>query len=86
MFIVKKKNERPVSLGSYQAVNARKFKRRNVMGKKLRNGEKERKKKSGVVVEMNRWSETDHIQSQQTVPLFTEGRLQGSNVKGHQHF
>ena len=26
-----------------------------------------------VVVEMNRWSETGHIESQQTVPLFAEG-------------
>ena len=35
---------------------------------------------------MGRWLETDHIQPQQTVPLFTVGRLKGSNVKGLQHF
>ena len=44
------------------------------------------KTKRGEVGEMNRWLETDHIQSQQTVPLFTKGRLKGSNVKGLQHF
>ena len=80
------KCERPVSSGSYQAVNARKFKRGNEM-EKSSGKEKGLGKihKEGVVVEMNRWSETDHIQSQQTVPLFTEGRLKGSNVKGLQH-
>ena len=77
MFIVKKmwKN---VS-GSYQSVNGRKFKRGNAMEKKWRKGERRRKKnphrvgEGQVVVEMNRWSQTDHTQSQQTVPLFTEG-------------
>ena len=57
-------------------------------GKKTRGKEKRGEKNalSGVVVERNRWSETDHIQSQHTVPLFTEGRLKGSNVKSLQHF
>ena len=31
------------------------------------------KTKSGVVIEMNRWSETDHIQSQQSLSLHREG-------------
>ena len=31
------------------------------------------KSKRGEVGVMNRWLETNHIQSQQTVPLFTEG-------------
>ena len=43
MFMVKQ-NEQPVSSGSYQAVNARKFKRGNVMekgiGKEKRGGKK----------------------------------------------
>ena len=39
---------------------------------KEKRGEKKQSTKRGVVVEMNRWSETDHIQSQQIVPLFTE--------------
>ena len=53
-----------------------------------RKGGKKKKKnpREGVVAERNRWSETDNIQSQRTVPLFTEGRLKGSNVKGLQHF
>ena len=58
-------------------------------GKEKRGGKNTHKKKTTkrrVVVEMNRWSETDHIQSQQTVHLCTEGRLKGSNVKGLQHF
>ena len=35
---------------------------------------------------MSRRLETDYIQPQQAVPLFTEGRLKGSNIKGLQHF
>ena len=35
---------------------------------------------------MSRCLEPDHIQPQQTVPLFTEWRLKGSNVEGLQHF
>ena len=59
------------------------------MGKKVeerRKGEEEKNTKKWVVVGMNRGSDTDHIQSQQTAPLFTEGRLKGSNVKSLQHF
>ena len=46
---------------------------------------KKSKKRWGVG-EMSRCLETNHIRSQQTVPLFTEGKLKGSNVKGLQHF
>ena len=59
MFIVKKKYERLVSSGSYQAVNARKFKRGNVMEKsrgKAKREKKNKKKKNAMwwgVVEMN---------------------------------
>ena len=35
---------------------------------------------------MSRSLEADYIQPQQTVHLFTEGRLKGSSVKGLQHF
>ena len=58
-----KKCERRVSSGSYQAVNARKFKRGNVMEKKGRGKEKGGGKNTErwVVVEMSRWSEIDHI-------------------------
>ena len=35
----------------------------------------------GVVIAMSRWLETNYIQSQQTIPLLTEGRLKVSNVK-----
>ena len=38
-------------------------------------------KAGGVVVAMCRWLETNYIQSQQTNPLLTEGRLKASNVK-----
>ena len=38
--------------------------------------------KSGVVVEMNRWSETKHIQYQQTIPLYTKGKAEGFERKG----
>ena len=43
---------------------------------------KEKKPKAGVVVAMSRWLETNYIQSQQTIPLLSEGSLKGSNVKG----
>ena len=56
-----------------------------------RDGENKTKKNKqtlrvGVVVAMNRWLETNYIQSQETIPLFTEGRLKASNVKSLQHF
>ena len=35
---------------------------------------------------MSRRLKTDYIQPQHAVPLFTKGRLKGSNVKGLQHF
>ena len=35
---------------------------------------------------MSRRLKTDYIQPQQAVPLFTKGRLKGSNIKGLQHF
>ena len=53
--------------------------------RKEKRGGKNQTLRGGVVVEMNRWSESDHIKSEQTVPLFTEGRLKGANVKGLQH-
>ena len=58
------------------------------MEKKMeeRRDKRRKKKTSGEVGVMSRWLETDHIQSQQTFPLFTEGRLKGSNVKDLQHF
>ena len=40
----------------------------------------------GEVGEMSRRLETDYIQPQQTVPLFTEGKLKGSNIKSLPHF
>ena len=54
------------------------------MEKKVKGMEKREVKKNtqrGVVVAMSKWLETNYIQSQQTIPLFTEGRLKGSNVK-----
>ena len=53
------------------------------MKKKVKGMEKRERKntKRGVVVAKSRWLETNYIQSQQTIPLFTEGRLKGSNVK-----
>ena len=69
MFIVKKGGKRPVSSGNSQAVNAR----GNAMEKKVERREKNLNKER-VVGEMSRWLETDHIQPQQTVPVFTEGR------------
>ena len=45
-----------------------------------------KKHKEGVVVAMSRWLEINHIQPQQSIPLFTEGRLKASNVKSLGHF
>ena len=75
--------ERPVSSGSCQDLNARKiFKRGNVNGKKSRNGEKGGKNtKEGVVVAMSRWLETSYVQSQQTTPLLTGGKVKGIERK-----
>ena len=53
---------------------------------KSKGKEKGKNQDGGGVGMMNRWSVTDHTQSQKTVPLFTEGRLKGSNIKGLQHF
>ena len=41
----------------------------------------EQNTKSGVIVAKSRWLETNNIQSQQKIPLLTEGRQEGSNVK-----
>ena len=43
--------------------------------------EKKTLRGGGVVVTMSRLVETNYIQSQQTIPLLTEGRFKGSNVK-----
>ena len=56
------------------------------MEKKVEERRVRKKNQEEEVGVMNRWLETDHIQSQQAVPLFTEGRLKGSNVKGLQLF
>ena len=53
-------------------------------GKEWRKGEE--KHLEGVKVAKSRWLETNYIQSQQTIPLFTEGRMKGSNVKSLKHF
>ena len=52
---------------------------KKVEGMEKREGKKNRME--GVVLAKSRWLETNYIQSQQTIPLFTEGRLKASNVK-----
>ena len=49
--------------------------------KEWRKGKGGKTLSGGVVVAKSRWLETNYIQSQQTIPLLTEGRLKGSNVK-----
>ena len=56
-------------------------KSRGIEKREEKNQKNKKKHQEGVVVAMSRLLETNYMQSQQTIPLFTEGRLKASNVK-----
>ena len=86
MFIIKKKciylNDR-FRLALFKILTPETYLKGRMWMEKSKGMEKRGAKKTqrGVAVAKSRWLETNYIQSQQTIPLFTEGRLKGLSIQ-----